>query len=386
MKRAYLDNASTTPVRNEVIKVMLKTLKNSFGNPSSVQHSYGREARSIIEESRIKIAKNINAYPSEIIFTSGGTEANYIVLKYSIINLNIHNIITSPLEHESILKTVLEFVNRDIVNLELVRIQEKGVIDLNHLEMILKRNYSKKKLVSLMYANNEIGNLLDIDKVGFLCKRYNAYFHSDTIQVIGNYSFNMEKSPFDFATASAHKFYGPKGIGFIFIRKKVMKKIKLFLIRKGSHEFGFRSGTENIYGIAGMSEALRLSCDNFQNYKKKIRNLKTYCISELKKIIPSIIFNGLSDSMDQSLPNILNFFFPKKDHLFYFHLDLMGIAISKGSSCHSNNLKEISHVIKEITKDKFLLKKVTPVRISFGIFNEKKDINMLIDALKKIKN
>ncbi|WP_185860195.1 cysteine desulfurase family protein [Blattabacterium cuenoti] len=384
MKRAYLDNAATTPIRSEVINVMVNTLKYSFGNPSSTQHSYGRLARSIIEESRIRIAKNINAFPSEIIFTSSGTEANNIVLRSSVIDLKVKYILTSPLEHDSVLQTVIDLVHKNKVFVEFIQIQDKGVIDLNHLEKMLKKNYPNKILVSLMYANNEIGNLLDVKKVGFLCKEYKAYFHSDTIQIIGNLPVNMRQLPFDFATASAHKFYGPKGIGFVFIRERIIKNIKSF-ITGGYQEHGLRSGTENIYGIVGMSEALHLSCCDLTNHIEKIKNLKLYCISELKKIIPDIIFNGLSESMNKSIPNILNIFYPKKDHLLYFHLDLMGIAISKGSSCHSRNLKKASHVILSITS-KHLLKKMMPIRISFGIFNEKKDVDLLIEAFKKIKN
>ncbi|WP_185862032.1 cysteine desulfurase family protein [Blattabacterium cuenoti] len=382
MERAYLDNAATTPVRNEVIKVMINTLKYSFGNPSSVQHSYGREARSIIEESRIRVAKNIKASPDEIIFTSGGTEANNLVLKSSISDLGVRHILTSKLEHPSVLQTVLYLSYKYKVCVNFIKIQEKGMLNLNHMEEILKKNDAKKTLVSLMYANNEIGNLLEIEKVIFLCKKYNTYFHSDTIQFIGNFPINMEKLSLDFATASAHKFYGPKGIGFVFIRNNILKKIKPFLIG-GLQEYGIRSGTENTHGIAGLSEAFQLCCCNFLRHIKKIQNLKLYCISELKKIIPNIIFNGLSSDIDKSIPSILNFLYPtKKDHLLYFHLDLMGVSVSKGSSCHSDVKKE-SHVIKSIT-NRYLLNKMMPIRISFGIFNEKKDIDLLIRALYKI--
>ncbi|WP_185851472.1 cysteine desulfurase family protein [Blattabacterium cuenoti] len=385
MKKVYLDNAATTPVRNEVIKVMLKTLKNSFGNPSSTQHSYGRKTRSIIEKSRIHIAKEINAEPDEIIFTSGGTEANNFVLRSSIMNLKVQYILTSPLEHDSVLQTVFDLSKNYQVLVEFVHLQDKGTIDLNHLEKILKKNFyksNKKMLVSLMSANNEIGNFLELDKVFSLCKKYNAYFHSDTVQIIGNVPINMKQLSFDFATASAHKFYGPKGIGFMYIRKSLIKKIKP-LITGGNQEYGIRSGTENVYGIIGLSKALHLSCCNLTNHLKKMKYLKSYCISELKKIIPDVIFNGLSDSLEKSLPTILNFFYPKKDHLLYFHLDLMGVAISDGSSCKSNNNKNLSHVIQSITKNKHLLETMMPVRISFGIFNEKKDIDFLIEAFKK---
>ncbi|WP_341662327.1 cysteine desulfurase family protein [Blattabacterium cuenoti] len=383
MKRAYLDNAASTPIRNEVLKVIMNTLKYSLGNPSSVQHSYGREARSILEESRICIAKNIKASPSEIIFTSGGTEANNLILRSSVLDLGIKHILTSQLEHISVLQTILDLSIRYKISVDFISINKKGILDFNDMEKFLKKNIYKKTLVSLMYANNEIGNLLEVDQVVFLCQKYNAYFHSDTIQGIGNLPINMEKLSCDFATASAHKFYGPKGIGFAFVRHHILKKMKPFMTG-GFQEYGIRSGTENIHEIAGLSEALRLSYCNFTSHIKKIQDLKSYCISELKKIIPNIIFNGLSYHPEKSIPSILNFLYPiKPDHLFYFHLDLMGVAVSKGSSCNSKNQK-ISHVIQSIT-DEYLLKKTMPIRISFGIFNEKKDIDLLVKTLKKIR-
>ncbi|QIK16549.1 cysteine desulfurase [Blattabacterium sp. DPU] len=382
MKRAYLDNAASTPIRKEVIKVMMNTLKSSLGNPSSVQHSYGREAYSILEESRICIAKNIKASPSEIIFTSGGTEANNLVLRSSVLDLGIQYIISSQLEHPSVLKTILDLSMRYKISVDFISFYDKGILDLNHMEEMLKKNMDKKKLVSLMYANNEIGNFLEVDPVIFLCKKYNAYFHSDAIQVIGNIPINMKKLSFDFVTASAHKFYGPKGIGFAFIRKSILKKMKPF-ITGGIQEYGIRSGTENIHGIAGLSEALRLSYCSFSSHIKKMKDLKSYCILELKKIIPDIVFNGLSSHPEKSIPSILNFLYPtKKDHLLYFHLDLMGVAVSHGSSCNSSI--KISHVIQSIT-DRYLLNKTMPIRISFGIFNEKKDVDLLVSALQKIR-
>ncbi|WP_185882327.1 cysteine desulfurase family protein [Blattabacterium cuenoti] len=389
MKIAYLDNAATTPLKKEVIQIMVNTLKDnySFGNPSSTQHIYGRKSKSIIEESRLQISNHLHVSPSEIIFTSGGTESNNIILRSSVIYLKIQYIFTSSIEHVSVLKTILDLSYKYNIYVVYIHINHKGIVDINDLEQKLKKysynNKHKNILVSLMHANNEIGNLLDIENVGNLCHKYNAYFHSDTIQMIGNYPMNLQSSPFDFATASAHKFYGPKGIGFIFIRKQLIKQIKP-LITGGYQEYGIRPGTENIYGIIGLSEALNLSSYNFDSYEKKMKQLKLYCISELKKNIPNIVFNGLSDT-DQSIPSILNIFYPKKDHLLYFHLDLMGVAISKGSSCNSYNLKEVSHVIQSIS-DKKKLRTMTPIRISFGFFNEKTDIDLLIDAFIKIKN
>ncbi|WP_185882830.1 cysteine desulfurase family protein [Blattabacterium cuenoti] len=380
MKRVYLDNASTTPIKDEVIKSMVNVLRYSFGNPSSIQHHYGRKSRSIIEESRICIANIIHADPSEIIFTSGGTEGNNLAIQVAISDLKVEHIITSKLEHFSVLKTILDLYHKDKISVSFISFDKKGIHDLNHMENILNKFSSKKVLVSLMYVNNEIGNILEIKKVIEICKKYNAYFHSDAIQAIGNIPINVKSLLFDFATVSAHKIYGPKGIGFIFIRKNLLKNIKSFIIG-GSQEHGIRSGTENIYGIVGMAKAIELSIDHYLNYKKKMQKLKLYCISKLKEHIPNILFNGLSFDTKKSVFSIINLLFPVMDHLLYFRLDIMGISISKGSTCIQGT--KSSHVIQSITNHE-LLKKMMPIRISLGFFNEKKDIDLLIHSLKKI--
>lgn len=384
MKKAYLDNASTTPIRNEVLKKMIDASKYIFGNPSSSQHSYGRNARSAIEEARIKIASCINSSPHEIIFTSGGTESNNLILRNAI-NLGVNRIFTSKLEHLSVLETISYLNKKKNIKVNFIFFDKKGVIDLYHIENLFKKYYSDKILVSLMTVNNEIGNILEYKSISYLCKKYNAYFHSDTIQFIGNYPIDIKKYYFDFITASSHKIYGPKGVGFVFIRNNLLKKITPFIIG-GNQEYGIRSGTENTIGIIAMAESLKLSYNNFSICMKKIKKLKRYCISQLKKIDSSIIFNGLSDCFENSSPYILNFFFPVKkiDYLLYFYLDLMGVSVSKGSSCNSS-INKISHVIQSITKKKSILKKMMPIRISFGIFNEKKDIDLLIKSLKKIR-
>ncbi|WP_185877791.1 cysteine desulfurase family protein [Blattabacterium cuenoti] len=384
MKKVYLDNAASTPVRNEVIKIMMDTLKYTFGNPSSLQHSYGRKARSLIEESRMNIANIINSDPNEIIFTSGGTEANELVFKFSIQYLNIKHIFTSKIEHISVLNSINSLSKKNNISVNFIHFDKNGIIDLNHIDYLMKKfsSYSNNILVSLMYVNNEIGNILNVQSVIDLCNKYNSYFHSDAIQFIGNFPINMKKLKIDFITASAHKFYGPKGIGFVFIRKNILNKI---IIGNNQQEYGIRLGTENISGIVGASTALQLSYHNLKNHIKKIKELKSYCILQLEKFIPSIIFNGLSRDLNRSSHSILNFLYPtsKIDYLFYFQLDLMGISISKGSSCKSYKNKT-SHVIQLIT-DKIFLKKMMPIRISFGIFNEKKDIDLFIKALKEIK-
>ncbi|WP_185868414.1 cysteine desulfurase family protein [Blattabacterium cuenoti] len=384
MKRVYLDNAATTPMKNEVIKVMINSLKYSFGNPSSIQHSDGRKSRSLIEESRIFIANCINAFPEEIIFTSGGTEANNMILRSSVFDLGVEHIITSKLEHLSVLQPIHDLSYKHKISIHFVQFNSQGVHDINHVEFLLKKYKQKKMMVSLMYANNEIGNILEVNNISFLCKKYNAYFHSDTIQFIGNYPLDIKKLSFDFATASAHKFYGPKGIGFVFIKKSLLVKIKGSILG-GLQEKGLRSGTENISGIAGISEAFRLFQTNHFHHIDQLKKLKKYCIQQLIKMNKNILFNGLSDHYEKSIPSIINFLFPVKkiDNLFYFRLDLMGISVSNGSSCNSGNTKEISHVIRSIVKNS-ILKKTMPIRISFGIFNKNEDIDMLIHSLNEI--
>lgn len=376
MNRIYLDNASTTFLRNEVIDSMIKIIKKFYGNPSS-PHWFGRKSRFIIEKSRKLIANSINAHPSEIIFTSSGTEANNLILRSSIISLKIKRIITSPLEHLSVIKTILDIYKNYKINIEFIKLKKKGEIDIENLEKKLKNN-SSTTLVSLMYANNEIGNILDVKNIGFICKKYNSYFHSDTVQYMGHYKINMKKLPFHFASASAHKFYGPVGIGFAFIRNSIKLKS---IITGGNQEKNIRAGTENIYGIVGLANALNLANINLNFEKKKIEKLKKYCIFSLKKEIPEVIFNGLCNDNNKSIYTILNIFIPIKNDLIYFYLDLKGISISNGSSCFTSS--KISHVIKHISNIK-KLNNMTPIRISFSIFNKKKDIDFLILHLKKL--
>ncbi|WGH27441.1 MAG: cysteine desulfurase [Candidatus Bostrichicola ureolyticus] len=373
-KIIYLDNAATTAMRNEVIQTIIKSLKK-FGNPSST-HSFGIEIRSLIEESRIIIANIINAYPSEIIFTSGGTEANNMIIRSAIENLNIKHIITSKIEHKSVLETILNVSSlHKELTVEFVNLKEKGVIDLLDLEKKLINKYGNT-LVSLMHANNEIGNLMDIKNIGNICKKYNAYFHSDTIQTIGHYIFNMQKLNVDFATASAHKFNGPAGIGFAYIKKYLKLKP---IITGGYQERGMRAGMENIYGIIGLRKAIECAYLNLKKDKEKIKKIKFYCIKSLKEIYPNIYFNGLSDDLNKSIHTILNISIPLNiinNELLPFILDLNGIILSQGSACNSNKL---SYVIKNINNNNNI-----NLRISFGIFNKKKDIDILINVLKNV--
>ncbi|AGS33380.1 Cysteine desulfurase [Candidatus Karelsulcia muelleri] len=376
MKKVYFDNAATTPMRKQVINYMISSLKESLGNPSSI-HSLGIKTRSNLEYSRINIANILNADPSEIIFTSSGTEANNLILRSCINDLKIKYIITSNIEHKSILETLNDLYIKYGVVIDFVKLNNNGILDINDLEKKLKKNNHSPILVSLMYVNNEIGNILDIYSVCNICKKYKAYFHSDTIQAIGHYNLDIKKLNIDFACGSAHKFNGPMGIGFAFIRKGLNIKA---IITGGSQERETRAGTENIYGILGMSKAIEIANINLKKEKKDIENIKKYCIKQLKKSIPGIIFNGLSYSTIKSIYTILNIAIPKKDNMISFNLDLKGVIVSQGSACNSY---KVSHVI-QILFNNNKIKKLSFIRISFGFLNKKKDIDILISCLKDI--
>ncbi|MGX7591125.1 cysteine desulfurase family protein [Candidatus Karelsulcia muelleri] len=371
-RKIFLDNASTTPLRKEVYISLLKTLKR-FGNPSS-NHSLGVYNKYNIEYSRIKIANLLNISAEEIIFTSSGTEANNFILRNCVKNLNVQCIITSLLEHKSVLETVYDlYLQYDII-VKFVTFNSKGEIDLNHLRKLLKEN-TKITLVSLMYVNNEIGNILNIKKVSEICREFNTYLHSDTIQAIGHLNLNLKKLNIHFASASAHKFYGPYGIGFAYIRKNI--SIQSF-ITGGLQEKNRRAGTENIYGIIGMTEALKLAYNNLNYEKNYIQNIKKYCIKKLHNNIPKLIFNGLSKNLNKSIYTILSIAFPKK-YLLSLNLDLKGVIISQSSACISS---EYSHVFKSLyKKTKLYIQDLTFLRISFGIFNKKKEIKNFLKLL-----
>ncbi|MGX7591416.1 cysteine desulfurase family protein [Candidatus Karelsulcia muelleri] len=371
-RKIFLDNASTTPLRKEVYISLLKTLKR-FGNPSS-NHSLGVYNKYNIEYSRIKIAKILNISAEEIIFTSSGTEANNFILRNCVKHLKVQCIITSLLEHKSVLETVYDlYLQYDII-VKFVTFNSKGEIDLNHLRKLLKEN-TKITLVSLMYVNNEIGNILNLKKVSEICREFNTYLHSDTIQAIGHLNLNLNKLNIHFASASAHKFYGPYGIGFAYIKKNI--SIKSFLTG-GLQEKNRRAGTENIYGIIGMTEALKLAYNNLNYDKNYIKNIKKYCIKKLHNNIPNLIFNGLSKNINKSIYTILSIAFPKK-YLLSLNLDLKGVIISQSSACISS---EYSHVFKSLyKKTKIYIQDLTFLRISFGIFNKKKEIKNFLKLL-----
>lgn len=376
MKTVYLDNAATTQMRDEVINRMTEIMKINFGNPSST-HSYGRQSKSIIETCRKSIASHFKASASEIVFTSGGTEADNLILRSAVRDLGVQEIITSKIEHHAVLHTIEVLKKEYGIGVTFVNLKSDGHIDYAHLESLLQSD--KKQLVSLMHINNEIGNRLDLTLVAHLCQTNKALFQSDTVQSVGHYPLDLEKTPIDFLAASAHKFHGPKGVGFAFIRKNSGIKGSIF---GGEQERGYRAGTESIHNIVGMAEALKLSYSNLETEQQHILDLKTYFIENLKQVFPEVVFNGSSADLDSSTYTLVNVCLPiapEKASLLQFQLDLKGIACSKGSACQSGSSQH-SHVLSEILDEVHLQR--PSVRFSFSVYNTKADIDYVIEVLK----
>jgi len=369
--RIYLDNAATTPLDQEVIEAMLPVMTEHFGNPSS-SHAHGRKVKSTIEECRSKIASLLHCKPSEIFFTSGGTEADNIALRCSIESLGVKHLITSSIEHHAVLHTSEELYESGKVELHLVNILPNGHIDLKHLSELLTQ--FPGALVSLMHANNEIGNLLDVNAVGTLVRNANGYFHCDTVQTMGHFPFNLEESKIDFLCAAAHKFNGPKGVGFLYINKRVRIKP---LITGGAQEREMRGGTENVYGIVGLTKALEISYRDIEKKKTHITNLKSEMIRLLQQEIPGIEFNG--DYNGECLYTVLSTSFPPNNagNMLLFNLDIAGISASGGSACSSGAVGG-SHVINAIKPNSDR----TTVRFSFGKYNTLEDIQKTVETLK----
>ncbi len=370
----YFDNAATTPIDKEVLETMMPFLTEHFGNPST-QYSFGRDTRAAVEDARKTIAQLINAQPSEIIFTSGATEANNTAIKGAVMYLGVERIITSPIEHHCVGHSV-DFC-RDILKTEIdfVKIDGKGNVDIDDLEKLLQSS-AKKTLVTLMHANNEIGSLLDIEKVGALCKQNQALFHSDTVQTFAHFPIDVQKMNVDFISGAAHKFHGPKGAGFLYMRKQ--NKVQS-LIHGGGQERGFRAGTENVYGIIGMAAAAKKAYANLENDKAYILDLKNYFISKLKENFADIDFNG--NINEQSLFTVLNVSFPPNDKsaLLLFMLDMDGICCSGGSACGSG-ASAGSHVVRALGKDENRVS----IRFSFSKHNTKAEVDYVIEKLLKI--
>ena len=373
--RVYLDNAATTPLDPEVFETMKPFLLEDYGNPSST-HAHGRKVRAAIESSRKKIAELLNCTPGEIIFTSGGTEADNTLIISGIHSYNLKHAISSPIEHHAVTHTLEIMAEERKVELHHVRLDDKGHVDLNHLEELLKQHPAA--LISLMQANNEIGNLLDIRKVGELAKAHNAFFHSDTVQTMGHYRHNMQELYVCGLTAGAHKFHGPKGVGFMYIRKD--KKIGQF-IHGGAQERNMRGGTENVYGIVGMAKALEIAYREMAEHEKHVKSLKTRMFEKLRENIPGILFNGDSANLDRSLYTVLNVSLPESDEndMLLFNMDLQGISASGGSAC-SSGASTGSHVLGAL----YPQSKRGAVRFSFSKYNTAEEIDYAVSKLTEI--
>jgi cysteine desulfurase len=351
---------------------MMPYLTEKFGNPSAI-YSYGRECRLAIENARKSVSRILNAHPAEIFFTSGGTESSNTAIQASVADLGCRQIITSPLEHHATLHTAEQLQRKGDVTLKFVQVLPDGHIDLEHLNLLLSES-SEKSLVTLMHANNEMGNLLDLSAAGNICKKHRAVFHSDTVQTVGHYPFDLHNTPVHFITASAHKFHGPKGAGMLYVNEQV--KISP-IIHGGAQERNMRAGTENIYGIVGFARALELATSEHQENSLYIKGLKTYMAEQLMEQIPGVGFNG--DVYGQSLYTVLNVSFPKtgKSEMLLYNLDIHNICASGGSACASG-VDIGSHVIRVINDDPNRV----AVRFSFSRFNTREEIDITVRKLK----
>ncbi len=375
MHKIYFDNAATTPMDSEVLQAMLPYMENHFGNPSSI-HSFGRTTRSAIEEARKSIATCLNVSPGEIFFTSGGTEADNMAIRCSVHDFKIKHAITSHIEHHAVLHTLEELDKRGVIQLHFVRVDNEGNVDLTHLEELLKFT-NERTLVSLMHANNEIGTLLPLKEVGEICLRYNALFHCDTVQTMAHYAFDLQQINVHFVIGAAHKFHGPKGVGFIYIKNDA--RITPY-ITGGSQERNMRGGTENLYGIIGIAKALEIANAHLTAHQQSIQELKNYFITQLQANFTDVQFNG-NVTPAQSLYTVLNVSFAPNPNgeMLLFSLDIAGIAASGGSACTSGS-NQGSHVLRGINADAMR----PSVRFSFSKFNTTQEIDYTITKLKEI--
>ena len=377
MDKIYFDNAATTEIDPLVLSSINVVMKENYGNPSST-HSFGRSSRALVEKARKKVAEKFNVSSGEIFFTSGGTESDNMVLISAVRDLNVQTIVTTKIEHHAVLNVVKYLEKTYSIKIIYLKLNEDGCINYNDLEEVLSSNNSKK-LVSLMHVNNEIGTVLDIQKVGDICKKYKSLFHSDTVQSIGRYKIDLSSINIDFIVGSAHKFHGPKGIGFLYVNKN--SNIDSIIIG-GKQERGLRAGTESVHNICGLETALNLAYQNLEKDKNHIKRLKNHFISELKLKIPAIKFNANCDDLKSNTYTLLNVCLPiskEKSVLLEFNLDIKGIACSRGSACQSGSLKG-SHVLNEILNDSDLEK--PSIRFSFSKFNTIYEVDQVVDSLK----
>lgn len=376
MMKVYFDNAATTAMDDRVIEAMLPFMKTHFGNPSSV-HSHGREVRTAIEKSRKKVAELLNASPSEIFFTSGGTEADNTALVCSVETHGITHAISSPIEHHAVLHTLEVLEKKGKIKLSLLDVDQKGKVDYSQMQDLLQNNPGS--LISLMHANNEIGNLNDLQKIGDLAKEFGAFFHSDTVQTMGHYVHDLKNLPVDAIVAGGHKFHGPKGSGFLYVRKD--KKIHPF-IHGGAQERNMRGGTENVIGIIGIAKALELAYEHMAEHQAHIRSVKKHFTEKLNSEIPGVEFNGMSADLDNSLYTVLNVSLPPSESnrgMLLFNLDLEGISASGGSAC-SSGATVGSHVLRAIGHQA----ERDSVRFSFSRFNTLEEVDYTIEKLKEL--
>jgi len=369
--RVYLDNAATTPMAPEVVDAMCDVLRNQFGNPSST-HAYGRASKALVETSRRSIAKHLNCQPSELFFTSGGTEADNLACHISVQELGVKRIISTSIEHHAVGHTVEMYRDRFNVQLQNLTLDAQGHIDLSELEALLKEPIPT--LVSLMHANNEIATLIPLEQVATLCRTHGAYFHSDTVQTMGHYTFDLKTLDIDFLACAAHKFHGPKGIGFLFVNKRIKMTP---MILGGAQERGFRGGTENISGIVGLSKAFDLAYEDVHAHQEHVQGLKTYMMERLKAHFPDVLFHG-DTTPEGSLYTVLNVCFPATDKasMLLFTLDLKGVAVSGGSACTSGATKG-SHVLEGIRADMSR----PNVRFSFSRYTTKEEIDFALEQV-----
>jgi cysteine desulfurase len=372
--RVYLDNAATTPLDQEVLKQMYAVMENTYGNPSSI-HGHGREARTLIERSRKTIAGLLHTSPAEIFFTSGGTEADNTAIRCGIVDNNIKHAITSRLEHHAVIHTLQAMEKNGMIKLSFVDTDGKGNIDYEQLESLLQAN--ERTFVSLMHANNEIGTLTDIERVGNICEQYNAIFHCDTVQTMGHFLHDLTKLKVHFLVCAAHKLHGPKGVGFLHVNHKI--KIKP-MIYGGSQERNMRGGTENLYGIVGMAKALEIAYAEMEQHRQHIQGLKTYMMEQLTEKVPGVGFNGETDP-GQSLYTVLNVSFPEMEmaDMLLFNLDIAGISASGGSACSSGS--DIgSHVLTAIGASPSR----PAVRFSFSKYNTKEEVDYAVGKVREL--
>jgi cysteine desulfurase len=373
--KVYFDNAATTPLDEAVFEEMKPFMLTHFGNPSSI-HSHGRQVKAAIEKARKKVADLLNCAPAEIFFTSGGTEADNTAIMSTVATHGVKNIISSPLEHHAVLHTIEHLVKTGVVQMHMLDVDSSGQYSLDQLELLLKEN--PNALVSLMHANNEIGNIYDIERIGALCKSHGAFFHSDTVQTMGHFKHDLEKLNANFIVGAAHKFHGPKGVGFLYVSHE--KKINPFM-QGGAQERNMRGGTENVYGIIGLSKALELAYEHMEAHKTQIANVKSYMIEKLKSEIPGVGFYGLSEEMDKSLYTVLNVSLPPNDinDMLLFNLDIDGISVSGGSACSSgSNIG--SHVLTAIGADPTH----GAVRFSFSRHNTTEEVDYVVGKLGRL--